>query len=224
MGDKTFTLFQSDLTMSLGNRDDISAYVGNWTNVAYLTLTTQGRFWGLKRDFYFPELETSESKNTSDGVNYIAIPTDALVVRSLFNTTSKIKLNNMALSKFLAYTDRADTSAEAAPNEWLRQGSSLYLHPTPDTVYAVAVHYRKRPAALAAAGATTVIGAEWDEPISLLATAQSWLRLRNYVEYKAIKEEFIQAVSGLMGLYFQEEADRRDYMRPDPGILEYKYR
>jgi len=167
--------------LHLGQRDDLSAYVDDWINAAYLTLTTQSRFWGLKRDFYFPELETSSSANTVDGTNYVAIPTDALVIRSVFDTTSTTKLRNMAQSKFLEYTDRADTTAESNPTEWIRQGAYIYLHPTPDAVYALTIHYRKRPALLTGS-AVTVIGANG------MSLSCFWLRRNRGSDYKRMTD------------------------------------
>ena len=218
MGTKGFDVFQTDLKFCLGQRDDVTSYLGGWINTAYMTLTTGNRFWGLKKNFYFPELETSSTAATVDGTAYVATPTDALIVRRVWDSTNDVKLDRIGWGTYVEYTGRADTSSEGKPSEYIRQGTSIYLYPTPDAVYTMRIYYRKRPALLTGS-AVTVIGAEWDEPIVKLATAQSWLRLQNVEKYKAWREEFLSDVSGLIGIYDQEEQDENGYIRPDSAYV-----
>lgn len=220
MGTKTFTEFQDDLVFNLGKRADLDTYKDDWINTAYMTLTTGNRFWGLKKNFYFPELETVGSANTVDGTAYISTPADCLVIRQVWDSTSDVKLDRIGWKTYVEYTGRADASSEAAPSEYIRQGAYIYLYPTPDAVYAMRVYYRKRPAVLTGAN-TTVIGAEWDEPIVKLATAQSWLRLQDLGKYKAWREEFLSDVSGLIGIYDREEEDEDGFIRPDTAYLNW---
>ncbi len=218
MGTKTFTEFSADLTFALGNRSDLAAYVGPWINSAYMTLATGNRVWGLKKNFYFPELGTSSTAVTVAGTATVATPTDALIVRHVWDTTNDIKLDRIAWSTYVEYTGRATSTSRGAPIEYIRQGVYIYLHPTPDAVYTMTIYYRKRPAVLTGS-ATTVIGAEWDEPLLKLATAQSWLRLQAVDKYKCWREEFLSDVSGLIGIYDQEESDEHGYLRPDPAYV-----
>ena len=219
MGTKLFSAFQADLTFNLGKRSDVADYVGDWINTAYMTLTTGNRVWGLKKDFYFPELETSTTASTVDGTAYVSVPTDALIVRTVWDSTSDRKLDRIELVTYSEYTGRADTTAEDAPTKYMRRGGYLYLYPTPDAVYSLTIYYRKRPTLLSGASDVTAIGAEWDEPLVKLATAQSWLRLQNIEKYKLWREEFLSDVSALIGIYDQEERDEKGFIRPDPAYM-----
>ena len=215
MANKIFSLFQSDLEFSLGRPSgDLGTYVDNWINTAYMTIATKQRHTHSKTrkqyEIYFPQLETIGSVNTVDGTATVAVPADCLYIRTVHDSTSDVKLTSMdTWEDYVAKTGRADTDQEAAPTEWVRHASTVYLYPTPDAVYAMKIWYRKRPAALTAAGDQTVLGEEWDEPIQLLATAQSFMRMREFDNAKIFRTEFDEMMDDLCEVYFKEHDDKQ---------------
>ena len=79
MGDKTFTSFQTDLKLELGNWSPSDDKYDNWINDAYMTLATMTRFigkGGRRYDMYFPELEgyATEAVASADSRQYISMP------------------------------------------------------------------------------------------------------------------------------------------------------
>ncbi|MFA5154122.1 MAG: hypothetical protein WC554_16350 [Clostridia bacterium] len=221
MGAYGFDRFKEELKLRLGNRTDMDSptdWVGRWINSAYLQLTTRNRLFGLKKNFSFPELETRGAASTVDGTAYVATPTDALVVRSVWNSTNDTPLKNIGWDTYLEGSGRADTNAEGPPTAWVRSGSSIYLRPTPDAVYALYVYYRKRPAVLTGTD-VTVIGAEWDEVILRMAANQAYLQLHEYDHLKAEQEALGEYVGGLIGIYEQEDRTKKEYVQPDPSYI-----
>lgn len=225
MGTKTYSEFQSELLFELGrpNDDSLDSYKGNFINTAYMTLTTQNKILGIPRTFYFPELEVSEAKSTSDGVAYISVPSDCLVVRTLWDSSNDIKLTKISWRKYIGYTGRANADSEGKSTEWVRRGSYVYLYSTPDDTYNITVYYRKRPTALSDSDDTIAIGAEWDEPVLQLAVIQSHMRLGEFEKADKKKGEWVVNVIGILGLYDQEEFDREDVRKPHIAYLNFKY-
>ena len=220
-GDKTFAEFTANLLFNLGNRSDLDTEAPDWVNRAYRTLYSMKKFGG--RTVYFPELETSSAANTVDGTAYVATPADCLFIHTVDDTTSDAKLMGIAMwDDYIRYKGRADTDAEGPPRKWVRHGASIYLYPTPDAVYALKVYYRKRPVELTGTN-TTVIGPEWDEPILLLATYQSMLRLNEFDKAKAFKEEWMSAMNDLVGIYDAEDMDKRSIRYPNAFWVKNTY-
>ena len=217
MGDRTFSTFQDNLTFELGERSDISTYVDDWINTAYMTLTTKSRFPELRLNYVFPELETDTTSDTTDGTAYISKPTDCLFVRTLWDSDSDTKLIKIAWHDYLEKPGRADTDAEGAPTKWCTHGSNIYLYPTPDDTYTMYIYYRKRVAALSNDADTTAIGAEWDEVIQRLAKVQSLMRFGEYEYANQERTELTSMIKDIVGLYRQEELDRDDIRKPHPA-------
>lgn len=219
MGDYTKTQFEDYLQHRLGGNTAVESpvnYLSVWINGAYRFLTTSDTIWGIKRRLYFPELEASDTtQSTADGTAYISVPTDCLVVREIYDRTNNRRLNWISWSEYIKKSDRADTTAEGDPLKWIRSGTYLYLYPTPDAVYAMTVYYKKRPAALSAADDTTVIGKEWDDVILEVATfmARNWLNEPERAEIA--KKTAAEMIGGLMTVYGAEERARRETVRPD---------
>ena len=224
MGNMTFTEFQAELLIHLGNRNNVETYKGEWINRAYLSLVSRKQIFGVPMNFRFPGVETSTSTNTVDGTAYIAAPTDALVVTHVHDATSDKKLTNISWDEYIKKTGRATAASEGAPTDWVRYGANLYLHKTPDAVYAMTVYYRKRPTELTGS-AVTVLGAEWDEVILLLAAIQSHIRVNDLQPIEIKKEEWKEMVLGMIGLHAFEQFDRKDVRSPSPAYLDgFKYR
>lgn len=220
MGDKTYAEFQTNLLFNLGNRSDVTTEAADWVNRAYRTLYSMKKFGG--RTVYFPELETSAAANTVAGVVSVATPTDCLFIHHVDDTTSDVKLTGTSLGDYVKKTGRAVTASRAAPKKWVRHAALVLLNPTPDAVYALKIYYRKRPIELAGV-ATTVIGEEWDEPILLLATYQSMMRMNEFDKAKAFKEEWQSCMSDLVGIYDAEDMDKKSIRYPNAAWINNSY-
>ncbi len=224
--------FTEMLKHRLGLRADLDSagasslnYYGIFINNTYRQLCTQDNIFGLKKKLYFPQLHTSTTATTTAGTAYVATPTDALYIRHLWDSTNDRKLNKIRFHKYVDAVGRANSSARGKPTEWVRDGANIYLLPTPDATYTIYVYYRKRPAALSDAGDVTLIGAEWDESILLLATAQSFLRLGEPDKSLLWQKEFISSLAGKIAIYAQEDKDLKDQMKPDLAYLkQFEYR
>lgn len=229
MGDRSLTNFLADLDVGLGDVDGrgLSSYMTRWLNTAYLTLTCKKRIPGIKRTIYFPELEVKdESQNWVDGGYNLTTPSDALIVRGIWDSTSDHYLHRFpTIREYWKKTDRQSSDSEGEPKKWIRHESFLYTYPQADATYDATIFYRKRPADLeSGVQDTTEIGAEWDEPIYLLAMVQIHEKLGEFdrSEYKAKK--FIECVHDIIGIYDEESQDTKRIFRPDEfNISAYKY-
>jgi len=190
-------------------------YYGLWVNRAYNHLTTQDRFLGVRRDFFFPQLETYSAPSTSDGVKYVETPSDALVIRQVYDSTNNRLLRNISQSEYLSYTDRSTTTAEGEPTEWVRNGAYINFHPTPDATYALEVHYRKIPAAMTSDSATTEIGDEWDDVIVQMAVYYGKLWTSDYEGAKVVAADVNDRIASLVSVYGKEERARHKYLHLD---------
>jgi len=218
LGTLTLTEFTTYIKFNFGNNDAWSTptdYYTIWFNRAYNRLTTQDMLLGVKRRFYFPQLETSANADTVDGVAYIGVPADCLVIRDLYDTENYRRLASITPRTYLSYTDRADTTAEGEPTEWVRQAAYLYLHPTPDDAYTINVHYRQIPAALSSGASTTAIGAEWDDVLITLASYIGKMWTMDYEKAKMLKEEFKEQAEGIISLYGEEAKAREEFLHVD---------
>lgn len=223
-GTFTFANFVDYLQIMFGERSDLSSVGGvnlyeKFINLSYIRLTTRNRFWGIKKSFYFPELEVDNSgTNTTAGTAYVATPTDALIVREVCDSTTDVRLNNIPFSTYIAYTGRATTASRGKPTEWVRRGVNIYLHPTPDAVYSMYIYYRKIPAILTGTNAT-VIGTEWDEVILQMAyiIGKEWLG--EYDKAEAMKKDLAESFAGIIGIYDLEELARRHVAKPESASL-----
>lgn len=224
MGTYSYTQFQAYLKTRLGNRDDVESptnYLGIWTNAAYLDLTTKNRFWGLKRNFSFPQLITTAAKTTTDGVAYVTAPADALIIYYVRDTTSDARLRRIAFEEYTNKSGTADTDAEGAPTLWTRFGGNLYIYPTPDAAYVLSVFYRKIPAVLSGASDTTAIDASWDDIILDLATIKGYTWLQQYDKAEMVRKQLLADLADKMGIYDKEDNSRRDIMTPDPNYYDF---
>jgi hypothetical protein len=226
MSNLTFAELKAYTRFQFGNNtafDSPTDYYLVWVNRAYIQLTTQDRFWGLRRNFYFPQLETSSTATTVDGTAYVSVPTDALIIRDVYDETNNVHLDKISHHEYVDYTDRATSTSEGKPTEWVRSGSYIYLHPTPDSAYTVRIYYRKIPTVLALNTDTTVIGAEWDMPIITLAAYHGKLWTNDYEKAKYLKQEFLDQAGGIITIYSQEEQARSEAFGLDLAYRTFGY-
>ena len=220
MGSYSYSDMKAYVKLRLGQRTDLENVSGTnmygvWVNSAYTKLATSSKLVATRKDMYFPQLETSSTASTVDAQAYVSVPTDALIVRTVFNTTDSAKLDNITWGKYIGYTDRTNTSSETAPTEWVRSGTYLYLHPTPDKAYSLTIYYKKLVTALTGTG-VTVLGAEWDDSIVSLATYIGLLYLGEFDKAKIVQAEFMENATSIANLYAIEETDRSETVYVNP--------
>jgi hypothetical protein len=224
MGALGFDNLKAIVKLRLGQRTQLDSiggvdYHGVLVNQAYKQLTSAHRLPMVEKSFTFPQMHVvSPSMPTVDGQAYITAPSDTLRVRHVFDKTTPHKLDWMPVSWYVLQTDRADTTAEGAPQKWTRDGDRIYMWPTADAVYQMEVWYR-RVATDLAASQVTLIGAEWDPAILALASYKGHIWLGEYDRAKPDKEEYIDIVTGLIGVYNREESDRNENMLADDQYL-----
>ena len=196
-------------------------YHGLLVNQAYKQLTSSHRLPIIEKSFTFPQLHVNTTSSTVDGQAYINVPDYTLRIRHVFDNTSKVKLDWMPVSWYVGQTDRSTAASEGAPQKWTRDGGRIWLWPTPDAVYSLEVWYRRTVADLSSSQ-VTLIGAEWDPAILALAAYKGHLWMGDYEKVKADKEEYLDIVTGLIGVYNREEQDRNEHILADPDYLRYK--
>lgn len=211
-----FTTLSDLLKFRLGNNAALSAVVPNtatynlygiWVNSAYRQLCTQDGILGFQKKLHFPQLHVSTTKTTTDGTAYVEVPTDALYITEVYDTTNNVKLDQISWKKYIGYTDRTDTSAEGDPTEWTRHESRIYLHSTPGTTGdTITIYYKKLVADLSGT-LTTDIGAEWDDAIIELATYKAMIWTGDYDKAKFCRDAFLEMAGGLASIALKDELD-----------------
>jgi len=219
MGVRTYGEFISQIRFNLGNPDtgDIAdSTIGEWFNQAYINFCSKDKFYGVRfpKEMVFPELNDSTVKTTSDGSPYVAKPSSVLNIYTCFDNTSAEKLTYLYFKEYIEKTDRGLASARTNPKIWIPYKDKIYLYPTPDDTYQIEIYYRKKVSKLSTGG-VTLIGEEWDEPLTQHATVQSLMRQKQYEEAQPWKAEFLMTVQDMLGIYLQEERDTSSTMQPD---------
>jgi len=193
-----------------------------WVNSAIKELTSKNVIFGIKgfhKRVYFPELEVEDtSQSTVDGVAYIDVPTGALVIREVDDTTNDRLLEPTSWGEYKSYSGRADADSEGQPTQWVRRGQYIYLYPTPDSAYAMTVDHRKKITSDISGDSVTDIGAEWDDAIVALATYKGLRWMNEQPDLvNGVKQEFMEIAADILGIYFQDEVGRTGYMGLAPG-------
>ena len=224
MGQMQLSEFQSELLFEMGNDDTINEYRTDWINRAYRTLTTQDQFFGKDISLYFPELETSTASTTADGTATVAMPSDAHFIRTIWESSSDVKMTNISWSDYIERTGRGTEDSRSAPRFWVRRGTNVYMYPTPDGAYGITMYYKKQITELSDATDTIEIGEEWDEAVLKLCVIQSMYRMKRYDDAEKEEPIFLNMVSGIASAYAHESEDREDRRFPDSTWVENEYR
>ena len=226
MGSLGFDGYKEILKHRLGLRADLDSagasslnYYGIFVNNAYRQLCTQDDIFGLKKKLYFPQLLSSGTATTTDGTAYISTPSSCLFVTQVFDTTNSRKLDWIPWRKYVDYTDRTDTTKEGDATEWVRYGERIYLHPTPGTTGDTFTIYYKKLVADLTGTDTTIIGAEWDEPILELAAYKAFRHIGEYDDAKNAREVFLEMAAGLADIGENDEKDTGEAWAPSLAYI-----
>lgn len=197
MGYMTLTDFRTDVQSALGNRGIGNGQLDRWTNFGYLDLCGAVQH---------PELtEEDTSQSTANGTNFVNVPTGALVVTLVRNTTDDSKLDWIPLTE---YWRRAQSAGIAVA--WTRQKSKILLNPVPNSIKALQILYIDTPTRLSAVSDTSVLTDTWDSAIFMLAVhhgllalgeegrAMVWFqRAVNYIQSRMVEGGLVPTMSGL---------------------------
>ena len=226
MGALGFDTFTEILRQRGGNNDAFDSagesginYYGVFINSAYRQLCTQDNILGLKKRLYFPQLHTSTTATTISGTPYISVPSDALYITEVFDTTNGRKLDNIPWKEYVTFTDRTTSASYGDPTEWTRSAGYIYLHVTPGTTGDTLTIYYKKLISDLSGTQTTLVGAEWDDVILELAAYKMFTFLHEYDKSKFCKESFLEMAVGLAGIYFSEEKDRDKSIGPSAAYM-----
>lgn len=212
---KAFTIFKSELLWVLGNRSsaDINFMEGELINDAYQGLCSKNKFWRFEvpPTFNFPELDTKKLVTGNNGDAYIPKPPNALLIHTVWDMTNDKELDYKDHTWYVAQTGRAGRGGK--PSYWIPYSDKIYLYPTLNAEYNLAIYYRKRPDALTGIQ-TSILGEQWDEPILMLATIRGLMALRDFEKAKEWRERFITTVQGLMGMQVRQARYTRGRLQP----------
>lgn len=151
----------SEVSARLGNRTGVNARITTWVNDAYFELL-------LSPKYRFYELERSASLNTEIGIIAYDLPGDLWHILNLRDETNGREIRK---DDWINLDRRRNTSG--TPNRYTRFGTTIELDPTPDAVITIILRYKIRPSELSA-GSTLLIGREWDEVVTTMATVKGF--------------------------------------------------
>ena len=188
---------------------------GIWINLAYKELCAKDKIWDINYHFDFPELKTSDtSQDTVDGTQYISVPDDCLYIIGVEDTENDTYLTWKPWSWFMGQKGKADTAQEGQPKFWSRYGAYIYLRPTPDDAYDMAVWYRKRASELTDDDDTIDLGEEWDDIVFEMAAYKGYRWLGQWDDAKNCKDAATEMIKGLVGIYDKEKRSLNERIKP----------
>jgi hypothetical protein len=172
----SFSSMRDEVRLRLGNRTDIQSRIGDWLNMAMLSLA--------KTELEFPFLETQSTllimneDQTSYDLEAIGL-TDVLGIRLFRNTTDDQLLRRFPFREFRALA----TQASGTPTRWTRRGNTVFVDPAPDERKETLIDYRRLPQP-----DTVDFDSEWLNTIIDLATVYGWRGLQKYENAQRITQ------------------------------------
>ena len=219
----THTQMIAHLKWRLGKRSDLSAQTdlsvdmfARWANDSIQELSTKHYFWQTKFNWEFPELDTDDSAtggaDTSDGVPWVTIPTTAIFIQDVWDSTNDRMLDWLSWGDYLQKPGRADTDKEGKPVYWARRGRRVYTYPTSDATYALISYFREYPADISGSD-TNPLGSEWDLLVMELAAQKGFHHMRDKDGADECRGEFLRMAAEMSGIYTREERAGRKRVR-----------
>lgn len=196
----SFDLIKTEVKARLGNRTDVEARLGTWINDAYFELLLSPRF-------SFFELDQRDDLLTVAGTREYDTPMGRWLVLSVRDVTNKRRIRKTHWKVI----DDLDENVLGLPIRYARYGMKIEFDPTPDAEYAIKMRTRTRPPELTV-GSSHLLGREWDEILTLLATVKGYQALEQ--QSKALNER--RLVEALMGVH--EEAESLEDMDMEATI------
>lgn len=169
-------------------------------------------WWEVADAVDFREKETSESENTVEGTNTIALSslTNAESIQRVviedYHSLQHIPLEPIDLDDYeREYVDQ--TYARGQPTRYFRRGSNIILYPTPDRVYEVTIYYLKTLADIAASGFD--VPQTWHDPILYGAVWRGFARFGDWNRKQAARATQLEMLSAKTPVKVKEKEDLR---------------
>lgn len=155
MASKQLSTLRSEVRDDLGSppTDTISdTQIDTRINYSYREVATR---------FRHPEIETSETINTSDGTQSESVASDYWYTYILRDEDNDAVLTYKDLPWIVAQ----DTDSKGQPEFYTNWGTNILLYPTPDAAYSLTNYYVKHVSSLSADADQPVVNEAWDEVI-----------------------------------------------------------
>lgn len=165
MGFMQLSDFETDLQSALGQNVGANSRLDRWINFGYLDLATAEDFEILDA------VDTSQS--TTNGVNFVNVPTNTMIVKIIRDTTHDNKLQWVNKDEYW----RQPQSQTGNPIRWTRDAGKLLLHPVPNGAFQLQITYKKPPTLLASSSDKTVLPDAWDPAVFYLAVHHAFMAL-----------------------------------------------
>lgn len=161
----TYTNLQAHVTHALGNRTDISTYVGEWINWAYKDV------WNTCQ-MVFHNAEDISTGSCVAAQSYINVPSGTFAVL-------RVLVNGLTLKKrpWEEHSKLPSTLPSAAPTKYYLFGTKIYFDTSPASTYAYSVYRIKELTALSAGSDTPSIPDAFEAPLISKAIAYGYRAL-----------------------------------------------
>lgn len=182
-----------------------------------LDLYANQSWWDIMDQFDFREKEaTPLVLQTVGGVNTIDIPSSVAPI--IFDALQRVSIEDpvsfqhtdLDLITDFDYENNFinDSSDQAAPTNYFRRGSQIYLYPTPDTIYNISFYYLQVLTDLSI-GTAPVIPQSWHEIIKYGAIWRALLDVQDYHKAAEIKRHQIDLINSRTPVKAKELSDTK---------------
>lgn len=200
MGLRTFAEFKSDVAKALGKTELIDggteeANVGRYVNYAYDDICSS---------VDFEVLDETASVSTASGTASVAAPDDALAIKVVRDTSADTVLGWLPKSEFYRRS-----AASGVATHWTRQENLILLNPTPNSIRALVVVFKKSPTPLSGSSAS-VLPRIWDPVIFMLGVQYALLGYGD--------EQRAAAWHARAGLYIATRLTESDLQNTERGL------
>lgn len=207
-GEETLDSFRSELTAMLGGRADVDpARLDRWINQAYRDLATSFDIPSLNVNFGFALVGAQ--------AQYL-LPVTLLVTRSVSvsDTVNYPVEKGRPLRKIELDTYRKLPELSDEPTAYLLQDKLLAFYGTPPVARTVSVDAYIKPQKLALVTDSSILGAEWDEPILLSARAKAHNALLEWTQGSMAENAFLSRVRRMRDVKADERTNEVAAFRP----------
>jgi len=185
MGILTLAEYRTDIEAALGSRAYGTILTDQWTNSAYYEVS------GVMEH---PEMFNTFSVPTVASTSSYAGPTNSIGWRFVEDVDNDTVLEFIALEDFY----RRSRVTEGVPDKWTRTIDTLVLHPTPNAIINLKIHYTLEPTALSSSGHKTILPAMWDHAVFLLAVERGHLHAHEENRAALWRNNAVTYIQGLM--------------------------
>lgn len=203
----TFVNLKAHVTHALGNRTDVSTYVGQWVNWGYQHV------WN-RAIMQIHQAEDISTGNTTASTHYIGIPAGTFAVL-------RVIVNNVVLEKrpWEEMAHYPATLPTSAPTKYYVHGVNIYFDTDPTSTYAYSVYRVKNLTALSADADVPSLPDAFESPLLSQSIAYGYRALNLPQEasywFNSAKIDLIEALKPYqqetedfatgIGVQFQEE-------------------